>query len=940
MSGSSKELSTESEEEEEGELKWFGIRANQALDMKAELKEGLKPEDTIIGGIRKTHDKKDNIDLLKEMYHMAKGCILSNNLQDSCFFDLTQTRTPVLGNTMLHVAACNGNNDVVDLVVKKAPELLFLRNKNEDTALHVAARAGHNLTIQKLLEAYSDFQRPEIAKEWLQFEQRNNAEGLIYLIRLENNQGNTMLHEAMMCSKCKGPNIFQVLDSYRGESVSESCYESALTKINKANQSVLYLAVETGHKDTVILILNKCHKDVMPQGISPFMAIIMKRDKDMLDTILTNKQEWIHLADVNERVALHYAAFTGFLDGVVYLIEQCKSCMNGKDKHEFLPLHLAAHGGNVQVLEELLKYCSDPTEMLDKNGRNILHIAAKSGKYEVVQYILKTRANIGMINQKDVEGNTPLHLASKWCHPRIVYDLTWNERVNLRAVNQHKQTALDIVNEAYQVYQSQEKNPSIRQASIYIYIVNALQGIHCHKDVMPQGISPFMAIIMKRDKDMLDTILTNKQEWIHLADVNERVALHYAAFTGFLDGVVYLIEQCKSCMNGKDKHEFLPLHLAAHGGNVQVLEELLKYCSDPTEMLDKNGRNILHIAAKSGKYEVVQYILKTRANIGMINQKDVEGNTPLHLASKWCHPRIVYDLTWNERVNLRAVNQHKQTALDIVNEAYQVYQSQEKNPSIRQIYIYHTQRLTYIALKSAGAKRNSRKELPGSDSDTKVEKGKDVSDSETKVEKGKDVSNSETVVEKGKDGVSETKITVNCKDKGSETDPYKDRVETLQVVSTLIVTASVAACLAVPGEADGAAHNINHTMFHFFIFSITISLFSSISATVILVWTRLGVLELLEYALDWVLPLLGVSLISLSLAFMSGLYTVISKKGWLATTFLVITLIFVVAVSFLYILFFLPSKSTMKPLRYISFYPFIFLAWMAESGTNHETHNM
>ncbi|KAL2317021.1 hypothetical protein Fmac_030897 [Flemingia macrophylla] len=58
---------------------------------------------------------------------------------------------------------------VVNLVVKKAPKLLFLRNKNNDTALHVAARAGHNLTIQKLLEAYSDFQLPEIADEWREF---------------------------------------------------------------------------------------------------------------------------------------------------------------------------------------------------------------------------------------------------------------------------------------------------------------------------------------------------------------------------------------------------------------------------------------------------------------------------------------------------------------------------------------------------------------------------------------------------------------------------------------------------------------------------------------------------------------------------------------------------------------------------------------------------
>ncbi|TKY56990.1 Ankyrin repeat-containing protein [Spatholobus suberectus] len=683
--GGAPEKPSAKEEEPAPEIKFFDTDAKQEAEAERhshannieESQIEFEPSD--VSGTNVTHGEKENIELLGEVYHLVHGGA-KINLQD--FSNLMQTRTPVLENTMLHVAAWYGNNEVVDLVAEQAPELLFERNSNSDTALHVAARAGHISTVEKLLKTYTDFQRPEITKAWNEFmesekDEFDEVKGLIDLMELKNNQGNTMLHEAMISNRrSTGANIFQVLEPYvaedkKGESLPGSCYKFALNKKNKTNQSVLYLAVEAGHKETVIRILEKCPENEMPQGISPLVPTIMKRDEDMLSAILGKRQNWIHLKDTHGRLPLHYAASTGYHEGVVHLLEKCKSCNNQKDRYGFLPLHLASHGGNVKVVKELLECCPDPTEMLDKSGRNILHIAAKSGKYEVVRYILLKPELEGMINQKDKEGNTPLHLASKWCHPKTVYALTWDNRVDLGLVNQHKQTALDIVDA---IYQSQKQNPSLQQ------------------------------------------------------------------------------------------------------------------------------------------------------------------------------------------------------------------------------------RLTWTALKSAGAKQSSRKIVPVEFSPNNLKP------KEAKVEQSKD-------------------------DRVTNTEPYKDRVETLELVSTLIVTASVAACLAVPGEADGAAKNLNHTMFHFFIFSITISLFSSISATIILFWTRLGVVQLLAYALKLVMPLLGVALISLSLAFMAGLYTVISKLSWLATTFLVISMIFIVVVFFLYILLFLPSTSTSKPLRYISYYPFIFLASLAESGT-------
>ncbi|CAK8538491.1 unnamed protein product [Lathyrus sativus] len=417
---------------------------------------------------------------------------------------------------------------------------------------------------------------------------------------------------------------------------------------------------------------------------------------------------------------------------------------------------------------------------------------------------------------------------------------------------------------------------------------------------------------MMRNQEMMRIILQKMPDWIHSMDKHERLPIHYATSIGYLEGVDLLLRICKCCTNRKDKYGYFPIHLASYGGHVNVVKKLLEieYCPDPTEMLDTSyERNIFHIAAKMGNHEVIRYILQSD-QIGeldknyMINQKDIEGNTPLHLAAKSCHPKTVFYLTWDERVDFGLVNQKNQTALEVVNEISQLSSSSTR------------QQLTLTALNSAGAKPNFERQ---NDSSSSKSEQIDESDSKSNVSGSKSKESNENVYN----------TADNFFLTGSDTQ-YKDRVETLILVSTLIITASVAACFAVPGEADGRAHNLYHVMFQFFIFFITISLFSSISATIILFWATLGLTKLVTFSLKIVMPLLGIALTSLTLAFMAGLYTVISELRWLANLFLVMTVIFVVLVILLYTVLFLPSASTRKSMRYISYYPFLFLAWLAE----------
>ncbi|XP_058745154.1 protein ACCELERATED CELL DEATH 6-like [Vicia villosa] len=635
----------------------------------------LESEPSGVEKIIETCCELDNqFNLISEAYHLLYGG--PNNLLDESSHQ-TEIETP-MKISVLHIAAWNGNDDIVARLIKRAPKLLSENNKNNDSVLHVAARGGNISTVKILLEGYTRFQMQQLktmsnssrqSKD--DFEQRIREE-LLTFVKRDNNQGNTMFHEVMLCDKSKigGNMIFNVCEIFQTKdqnqkSSSNSCYDYTIDIVNHAKKTVLYLAVENGKKDAVDLILEKCRKnDLMPKGLSPFVAAIMMHNQEMMRIIQKHKPTWIHSKDKHERLPLHYAASIGYLEGVNFLLELCECCTIQRDKNGYFPIHLASYGGHVEVVKKLLQYCPDPTEMLDySHERNILHIAANHGKHEVVCYILQSEIlkHHKLINQKDNKGDTPLHLAARSCHPTTVY-----------------------------------------------YIVNEK----------------------------------------------------------------------------------------------------------------------------------------------------------------------------NKRVNIDLVNKNNETALDIVNALYGVEKS-----SLRQ-------NLTWSAFKSAGAKQSLRKVRPHNEESQQSEK--------------------------------------QSKEKENDSERYKDRIENLTVVSTLILTASVAACLAVPGEADGNANNLNHAMFQFFILFITISLFSSISATIILFWATLGLTELVTFTLKIVMPLLGIALISLALAFMGGIYTVISKLSWLANVFLVISVIFIIVVVLLYILLFLPSSSTIKPLRYISHYPFLYLASRAE----------
>ncbi|KAA8524431.1 hypothetical protein F0562_010845 [Nyssa sinensis] len=317
-----------------------------------------------------------------------------------------------------------------------------------------------------------------------------------------------------------------------------------------------------------------------------------------------------------------------------------------------------------------------------------------------------------------------------------------------------------------------------------------------------------------------------------LFDEKGRTPVSFAASIGYLDGVRYFLDKTPAATYLRDfnRKGFFPIHWASIRGHVKIIDEFLKRCPSSWELLNEECQNILHMAAESGKANVVRYILQMPECESLINERDTDGNTPLHLASKGGQPRVVSILAWDDRVKLGVINHEGLMALDVaVNYTGTV-------PSFEQ-------RLTWLALRYAGAPQAPWESIRN------IEEGES-----TQIHLGR-----------------QPRLHL---------DNYKDGVNTLLLVATLVVTVTFAAGFTMPGgytnsdPNQGMATLVHKSSFHVFLISNTIAMYSSILVAIILIWAQWGDLSLVVASLKLALPLLGISLTMVSISFMAGVHLV------------------------------------------------------------------
>ncbi|PKU64902.1 Ankyrin repeat-containing protein [Dendrobium catenatum] len=290
--------------------------------------------------------------------------------------------------------------------------------KRGDTTLHLAARAGNPVHVQRIISDCSGAQLKDF-------------------ISKQNQDGETALYVA-----------------------SEKGHVEVVSEILKVSD-VQSAAIKASNSfDAFHVAAKQGHLASLQQRIDIYEGFFVENKSCVLKELLQTFPSLAMTTSSSNATALDSAATQGHVDIVNLLLETDASLAKIARNNGKTVLHSAARMGHVEVVRSLL--IKDPGIGLrtDKKGQTAFHMAVKGNNVGIVLELLKPDSSI--VNVEDNKGNTPLHIATRkgrlecftmWIaiylngnkhQLSIVQTLISIEGIQINALNRAGETALSI----------------------------------------------------------------------------------------------------------------------------------------------------------------------------------------------------------------------------------------------------------------------------------------------------------------------------------------------------------------------------------------------------------------------------------------------------------------------------------------------------------------
>nr|CAD1831070.1 unnamed protein product [Ananas comosus var. bracteatus] len=317
------------------------------------------------------------------------------------------------GNSALHVVADFGHLNLAKLISAADGSLLAARNAAGETPLHCAARAGADRIVSLFISVANQFEA---------------------VLRAKDREGKTALHVAAEEGRAAAARVLT------------SALPGLAAAIDDKGVSPLYVAVLSGSLEVVqILIVSRQEASYGgPNGQTALHAAAMIESPEITAELLHWKPTLAKKADNSGSTPLHYLATSLNSEMARQLLNHDTSLAYLSDVNGLCAIHVAAGIGSLSVIRELIDCCPDMDGLADYKGRSFLHIAVENMRAEIVEFVCRRPLFVKMVNARDCEGNTPLHLAVKSKSRTIVGFLLANRSVHPSVTNKHGQTPLDV----------------------------------------------------------------------------------------------------------------------------------------------------------------------------------------------------------------------------------------------------------------------------------------------------------------------------------------------------------------------------------------------------------------------------------------------------------------------------------------------------------------
>lgn len=563
------------------------------------------------------------------------------------------------GYDALHLAARGGFSDIIDVLLPLGADPHLKGGPNDNTAVHLAVRFHHLMTLRKLLHSTRD-------------------------TGLQNSKSYTPLHvaakegflpiiQALIEAAAKAPTVEGRVESEEG-GVEQKDYSSQpliLAPIGPATP--LQLAVKRGHVEAVkMLLAHRVFRDKADCNQALFMATAEGLD-EVVHEIMAHGVS-LDAEDTYGNTLLHEAVRGNHIKVLLELLDRERAKMDKPNHDSATPLHVAAEMGSLAMVYNLLDHGANP-DPKTREGNTPLHLAAHRGHRLVVRELQK---HTKTIDHKNKAKDTALALAIGGGHTAIVKDL-------LRASNGdevkfpfHHRAILEQETVLRALLESGDWDCNMSaehhlqtplQVAIKHDLLSAVKlllshnaDVHAKATYSVNGQTPLHMAARRGATNIVDLLLGHGAD-IGQADKNGQTPLFAASQAGHVDTVKRLLANVpQDIVNQPDRRGWTALFVSAtqnaeiarmlleahaspnietytskltplaraafNDSRVEVVRHLLAAKADPNRP-DADGETAVHRAAIGGSVEIMKLLIRAKANI---NTQRTDGYTPLQLA--------------------------------------------------------------------------------------------------------------------------------------------------------------------------------------------------------------------------------------------------------------------------------------------------------------------
>ena len=590
------------------------------------------------------------------------------------------------GNTLLHYACLSGDVPTVRYVIHvlltgcyfyklnvyrddinvNAPYLytnvpiagnnrfIVLKNKNGETALHTACRAGHLSVLQCFVEE-------------LQLDQ-SLCDVLMSVSKQSCQYGRYDIFAYLVGSRCSPAKLTESSNDtpspppsahshhYRREHTLECMPVPSYRGVSgfraSTLKSSLKFACQNGKEEIVRNLIKEYECDpLVPDsdtGDTPLHSAAISGNVSLVSFLLGCQCDAMK-CNKEGNTALHEACRWGYLEIVEKVLSAAPSTINASNQLMESPLHVACSRNRIQIGKVLVAIDNCDVMALNHLKETPLHVASCSSDYELIKCVLNRSK--GALKCTDLYGDTPLFNACRvgsmnvvklfveaGCDPLHVNTMTHELPIHIACrtgnVELFKFLKNCMKSESWNQANIFEQTPLhlVCEKGNFVFVNDILGEISCDLNIKDiRGMTPLHIACKKSNIEIAKAILAQPTVDVNIEDEDGNTSLHLACDNENMDTVTLLM-QYEPDVTIRNENGDTPVHIACRHQRFQILRKLLGTRKHGLKFgFNNEGVTPLHIASSSGHFEMVKYLVDGEHCDSNATSKQ-ENCTPLHFA--------------------------------------------------------------------------------------------------------------------------------------------------------------------------------------------------------------------------------------------------------------------------------------------------------------------